>query len=243
MGVAMSCAVVDSGDQLVAFERMDAADLVTVTLARDRRSPRSRTGCRRATWRRWSSPARSSTATTWSRAAGRSCSRAGCRWSSTACWSARSASAAAHLKRTAGRRCGRARVHGEVGGRPACAGVFGVSWRRPPARAPAGRRRGEELRLVGALPRRVQVLATEVAVRGGLAVDRLPQLQRVDDRRGPQVEVPLDQAEDPVVRQLAGAEQVDTEIGRAMPMPYATSISNRSARPAATTFFATQRAA
>ena len=35
MGVAMSCAVVDSGDQLVAFERMDAADLVTVTLARD----------------------------------------------------------------------------------------------------------------------------------------------------------------------------------------------------------------
>ena len=36
MGVAMSCAVVDSGDQLVAFERMDAADLVTVTLARDK---------------------------------------------------------------------------------------------------------------------------------------------------------------------------------------------------------------
>ena len=36
IGVAMSCAVVDSGDQLVAFERMDAADLVTVTLARDK---------------------------------------------------------------------------------------------------------------------------------------------------------------------------------------------------------------
>ncbi len=36
MGVAMSCAVVDSGDQLVAFERMDAADLVTITLARDK---------------------------------------------------------------------------------------------------------------------------------------------------------------------------------------------------------------
>ena len=36
MGVAMSCAIVDSGDQLVAFERMDAADLVGITLARDK---------------------------------------------------------------------------------------------------------------------------------------------------------------------------------------------------------------
>ena len=36
MRVALSCAVVDSGDQLVAFERMDAADLVSVTLARDK---------------------------------------------------------------------------------------------------------------------------------------------------------------------------------------------------------------
>jgi uncharacterized protein GlcG (DUF336 family) len=36
MRVAMSCAVVDSGDQLVAFERMDGADLVGITLARDK---------------------------------------------------------------------------------------------------------------------------------------------------------------------------------------------------------------
>ena len=36
IGVAMTCAVVDSGDQLVAFERMDGADLVGVTLARDK---------------------------------------------------------------------------------------------------------------------------------------------------------------------------------------------------------------
>ena len=36
MSVAMSCAVVDSGDQLVAFERMDAADLIGITLARDK---------------------------------------------------------------------------------------------------------------------------------------------------------------------------------------------------------------
>ncbi len=36
MRVAMSVAVVDSGDQLVAFERMDGADLVSVSLARDK---------------------------------------------------------------------------------------------------------------------------------------------------------------------------------------------------------------
>ena len=36
LGVAMSCAVVDSGDQLVAFERMDGADLIGITLARDK---------------------------------------------------------------------------------------------------------------------------------------------------------------------------------------------------------------
>ncbi|HEX2754576.1 MAG TPA: heme-binding protein [Candidatus Limnocylindrales bacterium] len=34
--VALSCAVVDSGDQLVAFERMDGADLLGITLAKDK---------------------------------------------------------------------------------------------------------------------------------------------------------------------------------------------------------------
>ena len=36
MGVPMSVAVVDAGDQLVAFERMDGADLVSIGLARDK---------------------------------------------------------------------------------------------------------------------------------------------------------------------------------------------------------------
>ncbi|MBF8290832.1 MAG: hypothetical protein HW391_1800 [Chloroflexi bacterium] len=36
IGVAMSVAVVDSGGQLVAFERLDGADLVTITLAQDK---------------------------------------------------------------------------------------------------------------------------------------------------------------------------------------------------------------
>ncbi len=36
MRVALSMAVVDSGDQLVAFARMDGADLVSIGLARDK---------------------------------------------------------------------------------------------------------------------------------------------------------------------------------------------------------------
>jgi uncharacterized protein GlcG (DUF336 family) len=36
MRVALSVAVVDSGDQLVAFARMDGADLVSIDLARDK---------------------------------------------------------------------------------------------------------------------------------------------------------------------------------------------------------------
>ena len=36
MRVAVSVAMVDGGDQLVAFERMDGADLVTIGLARDK---------------------------------------------------------------------------------------------------------------------------------------------------------------------------------------------------------------
>jgi uncharacterized protein GlcG (DUF336 family) len=36
LGVPMSCAVVDAGGQLVAFARMDGADLVTITLAQDK---------------------------------------------------------------------------------------------------------------------------------------------------------------------------------------------------------------
>lgn len=36
MRVALSVAVVDSGDQLIAFARMDGADLVSISLARDK---------------------------------------------------------------------------------------------------------------------------------------------------------------------------------------------------------------
>ena len=63
MGVAMSCAVVDSGDQLVAFERMDAADLVTITLARDKAFTALVNWMPTRYWYRSSSRAPSSTAT------------------------------------------------------------------------------------------------------------------------------------------------------------------------------------
>ena len=36
LGLAVSVAVIDSGGQLVTFERMDGADLVTITLAQDK---------------------------------------------------------------------------------------------------------------------------------------------------------------------------------------------------------------
>ena len=36
LGLAVSVAVIDSGGQLAAFERMDGADLVTITLAQDK---------------------------------------------------------------------------------------------------------------------------------------------------------------------------------------------------------------
>src|SRR3954469_11173182 len=47
----------------------------------------------------------------------------------------------------------------------------------------------ERIGLVGALPREVAVVAAEVAVRGGLRIDRAPQVEIAQDRGRPQVEV------------------------------------------------------
>ena len=58
----------------------------------------------------------------------------------------------------------------------------------------------QQLRLVGALPGQVQVLATEVAVGRGLPVDRAPQVEGADDAARAQVEVPLDELLDLVRR-------------------------------------------
>ena len=53
----------------------------------------------------------------------------------------------------------------------------------------------------------------------------------------------LDQCRMAVLDRPVPNESTLKLMGRAIPMPYATSTSNRSARPAATTFLATQRAA
>ena len=107
------------------------------------------------------------------------------------------------------------------------------------------RLRGEHRRLVGPLPGQVEVEPAEVAVRRGLAVDRPAQVERRDDRRRSQVEVALDERQDLARR---GCARCRTSRSRARAAArcrcaYATSISNRSASPAATTFLATQRAA
>ena len=51
----------------------------------------------------------------------------------------------------------------------------------------------EQVGLVGRLPRRVDVVAAEVAVRRRLLVDRAAQVELLDDRGRAQVEVLLDQ--------------------------------------------------
>src|SRR5215813_3290574 len=65
--------------------------------------------------------------------------------------------------------------------------------------------------LVEALPGGVDVGAAEVPVGGGGLVDRAPQLQRLDDAGGPEVEVLADQPHQRLVGDLAGAERLDEE--------------------------------
>ena len=83
-----------------------------------------------------------------------------------------------------------------------------------------------------------------MAVGSRLAEDRPTQVERVDDRGRPKVEIrsisPRIRSSDtlPVLN-----VSMEIESGRAMPIAYESSISKRSASPAATTFLATQRAA
>src|SRR4051812_47617823 len=54
----------------------------------------------------------------------------------------------------------------------------------------------EQVGLVGRFPRRIDVVAAEVAVRRRPLVDRATQIQLLDDRRGAKVEVLADQLAD-----------------------------------------------
>src|SRR5919198_858755 len=72
----------------------------------------------------------------------------------------------------------------------------------------------QRLGLVGALPREVVVLAAEVAVGGGLLVDRAVKLEVLPERTRAQVEVPLDQGLDLGAPDLLGPERLDHDRHR-----------------------------
>ena len=72
----------------------------------------------------------------------------------------------------------------------------------------------ERIGLVGALPREVVVVAAEVAVGGGLRVDRAAQVEVADDRGRPEVEVVADELLDLRAGIALGAEAVDLERDR-----------------------------
>ena len=214
MRVAMSCAVVDSGDQLVAVR------------ADGRRGPRrdhprpgqGLHGARQPDADRRPAadrPARHRVLrlSTPSPAAGRSSSPAACRSSGTAILVGAvgvSGGDSAQDQRAVERASGRSRraeLLGRAGrGRARAASGGGDRLRFGDARV--GRRAARPCR---SAPRAGRGPAAEVAVRGGLAVDRAAQVQRRDDRGRSQVEVVLDEALDVRVRDLARPERLDRE--------------------------------
>src|SRR5688500_1310705 len=68
--------------------------------------------------------------------------------------------------------------------------------------------------LVGPLPGLSEVRTAEMPVRRGLPVDRLAQLEALDDRAGPEVEVLSDELADRHVRHIARAEGLDVQRDR-----------------------------
>ena len=89
--------------------------------------------------------------------------------------------------------------------------------RKRAAAAPSARRRrrrqpgggAQRVGLVGALPREVVVLAAEVAVGGGLLVDRAVQLEVLAEGARAQVEVLVDELGDLRAADLLGPERLD----------------------------------
>src|SRR5579862_2003459 len=79
-------------------------------------------------------------------------------------------------------------------------------------RQPGGR--AQRVRLVGALPREVAILAPEVAVRRRLRVDRPPQVEIAQDRRRTQVEVLADERLDARHGNRLCPERVDEDRHR-----------------------------
>ena len=81
-------------------------------------------------------------------------------------------------------------------------------------------RGGERLGAVGALPGEVRIVAPEMAVHGGLAVDGSAQVEVADDGAGPEVEDLLDGAGDLCGRAPGPCRTSRTmmESGRATPI-------------------------
>ncbi len=100
------------------------------------------------------------------------------------------------------------------------------------------------IRDIKPLPRQVKIRTPEMAVSRHLTVNGRAQPEFFDDRAGPKIHTSS-------IRLASLASSVTpvpklstyTETGCAMPMAYATSISQRSASPAATTFLAIWRTA
>ena len=81
-------------------------------------------------------------------------------------------------------------------------------------RALQPRRCTQRLHLVRPLPRELRLLAAEVAVGGGLLVDRAQQVEHLDDALRAQVEMRVDQRGDLLVGDHAGAFGVDRHVHR-----------------------------
>src|ERR1700721_2382932 len=73
----------------------------------------------------------------------------------------------------------------------------------------------QEVRLVGVLPGEVRLVAAEVPVGRGLAVDRAVQVQVLAEGSWPQIEMLVDQLEYPRLGHALGPERLDQQRQRA----------------------------
>src|SRR5947209_16076257 len=76
-------------------------------------------------------------------------------------------------------------------------------------RAAEAGRLAQRLRLIGALPREIVIVAAEVAVGRGLLVDRAVELQVLPEGARAQIEVLGDELEDLPAADLLGTERLD----------------------------------
>ena len=82
---------------------------------------------------------------------------------------------------------------------------------------------GELGGFIGCLPGEVGIVAAEVSVSGGFAIDRTAQLQGIDDALGRELEMRADEVGNNLGINFVGAEGLNrTLTGSATPMAYAS---------------------